>query len=31
MRDAEIVEANVRICEDLSGRIDLRELHAKYV
>jgi uncharacterized protein len=31
MRDAKIVEANVRICEDLSGRIDLRELHAKYV
>jgi len=31
MRDAEIVEANVRICENLSGRIDLRELHAKYV
>jgi hypothetical protein len=31
MRDVAIVEANVRICEDLSGRIDLRELHAKYV
>jgi uncharacterized protein len=31
MRDVEIVEANVRICEDLSGRIDLRNLHAKYV
>ena len=37
MRDAEIVEANVRICEDRSGsvyppgRIDLRQLHAKYV
>jgi aryl-alcohol dehydrogenase-like predicted oxidoreductase len=31
MRDADIVEANVRICEDLSGRIDLEELHQKYV
>lgn len=31
MRDAEIVEANVRICEDLVNRIDLRQLHAKYV
>lgn len=31
MRDAEIVEQNVRICEDLEGRIDLQEMHAKYV
>lgn len=31
MRDAAIVEDNVRICEDLSGRIDLRALHEKYV
>jgi aryl-alcohol dehydrogenase-like predicted oxidoreductase len=31
MRDVEIVEANIEICENLSGRIDLRALHAKYV
>jgi hypothetical protein len=31
MRDVEIVEANIEICEKLSGRIDLRALHAKYV
>jgi hypothetical protein len=31
MRDVEIVEQNVAIVEDLEGRIDLEELHAKYV
>jgi aryl-alcohol dehydrogenase-like predicted oxidoreductase len=31
MRDVDIVEANVRIAEDLDGRIDLEQLHAKYV
>lgn len=31
MRDVDIVEANVRIAEDLDGRIDLEKLHAKYV
>ncbi|MFN2108583.1 MAG: aldo/keto reductase, partial [Anaerolineae bacterium] len=31
MRDVDIVEANVRIAEDMSGRIDLEALHAKYV
>ena len=31
MRDVEILEANVRIAEDLEGRIDLQALHEKYV
>jgi len=31
MRDADIVEQNVRICADLDGRIDREEMHAKYV
>jgi len=31
MRDIEIVKANVGICEDLSGRMDLNALHKKYV
>ncbi len=31
MRDAEIVEANVRIVEDRENRIDLEALHMKYV
>jgi hypothetical protein len=31
MRDPAIVEANVRICEDREGRIDLQQLHEKYV
>ena len=31
MRDVDIVEANVCIAEDMSGRIDLEALHAKYV
>lgn len=31
MRDAEVVEANVRIAEDLEGRIDIKALHEKYV
>jgi len=31
MRTAEIVAQNVRICEDESRRIDLGELHEKYV
>lgn len=31
MRDAEIVEANVAIVEDMAGRIDIEELHKKYV
>ncbi len=31
MRDKAIVEANVAICEDMGGRIDLEKLHAKYV
>ena len=31
MRDAEIVEANVRIGENLEGRIDIAKLHEKYV
>ena len=31
MRDIDIVQANVGICEYLSGRIDLNELHKKYV
>ncbi len=30
MRDVEILEANVRIVDDLEGRIDLRALHRKY-
>jgi len=31
MRSVEEVEANVRIAEDLEGRIDLEMLHSKYV
>jgi uncharacterized protein len=31
MRDAATVEANVRIAEDLTGRIDIAALHEKYV
>jgi predicted aldo/keto reductase-like oxidoreductase len=31
MRTPEEVEENVRICEDLSERIDLVQLHGKYV
>lgn len=31
MRDAQTVEANARICDDLAGRIDLNALHEKYV
>jgi predicted aldo/keto reductase-like oxidoreductase len=31
MRDAETVEANVGIVEDVDGRIDIRRLHEKYV
>lgn len=31
MREIDIVEANVAICDDLSGRINLEELHKKYV
>ena len=31
MRDIDIVQTNVSICEDLSGRINLEELHKKYV
>jgi aryl-alcohol dehydrogenase-like predicted oxidoreductase len=31
MREVEIVEANVRICEDQTGRINLDALHKKYV
>ena len=31
MRTAEMVEANVRICEDLEGRIDLAALHEKFI
>ncbi|MBN1247274.1 MAG: aldo/keto reductase [Anaerolineae bacterium] len=31
MRDAEIVEANARIVEDMEGRIDIARLHEKYV
>jgi hypothetical protein len=31
MRDAATVAANVRICDDLAGRIDLQKLHHKYV
>jgi len=31
MRDVDIVEADVRIAEDMGGRIDLEALHAKYV
>ena len=31
MRDAEVVEANVRIAEALEGRIDIKALHEKYV
>jgi predicted aldo/keto reductase-like oxidoreductase len=31
MRTPEEVEENIRICEDLSGRIDLVQLHGKYV
>ena len=31
MRDASTVQANVAICEDFAGRIDLDALHKKYV
>jgi predicted aldo/keto reductase-like oxidoreductase len=31
MRDAAIVEENVRIVDDLDARIDIEALHAKYV
>ena len=31
MRDVDIVQANVSICEDIAGRIDLEDLHKKYV
>lgn len=31
MRTAEIVEENVRICEDISGRIDLAKVQERYV
>ncbi|MDP6454598.1 MAG: aldo/keto reductase [SAR202 cluster bacterium] len=31
MRTPEMVEANVRVCEDASQRIDLERLHEKYV
>lgn len=31
MRTSAEVEANVAICEDLSGRLDLKELHERYV
>lgn len=31
MRTVEMVEANVRICEDLDGRIDLAALHEKFI
>lgn len=31
MREAEVVEANVRIVENLEGRIDIEALHDKYV
>ena len=31
MREADIVEVNVRIVDDLTRRINLEELHAKYV
>jgi len=31
MRSAEIVHRNVRVCEDVSGRIDLTNLHERYV
>ena len=31
MRDVEIVEKNVKTCNDLSGRIDLTELHERYI
>ncbi len=31
MRDAEVVEANVRIAENLEGRLDIKALHEKYV
>lgn len=31
MRDAATVEANVRIAENLEGRIDVADLHEKYV
>jgi len=30
MRDAKTVEKNVSICEDLSGRIDLNEMHNRF-
>ena len=30
MRDVETVEKNVAICEDLSGRIDLNEMHNRF-
>jgi uncharacterized protein len=31
MRTPQEVETNVRICEDLSGRIDIDQLHGKYI
>lgn len=31
MRSAAEVEANVRLCDDMAGRIDLDELHRRYV
>jgi aryl-alcohol dehydrogenase-like predicted oxidoreductase len=31
MRDVDVVQANVSICEDMAGRIDLNTLHEKYV
>ncbi len=31
MRDVDIVEKNVAVCNDLSGRIDLTQLHERYI
>ncbi|MFH5181790.1 hypothetical protein ACHHV8_03675 [Paenibacillus sp. TAB 01] len=31
MRDADIVRKNVAICEDLDGRVDLNEIHERYI
>jgi aryl-alcohol dehydrogenase-like predicted oxidoreductase len=31
MRTGDEVERNVRICDDLAGRVDLRQLHERYV
>ena len=30
-RTQEMVEANVRVCEDSSQKVDLSQLHGKYV